>query len=101
MFLGTPHLPAFTYTEMYRFARKALRTINDLGLVIESITTTIHGTNYRLDGERALDHLVLGFRDELAQFKLTTIEKITFLTREKSELRSLSARLVTIQREKN
>jgi hypothetical protein len=93
MVVGTEPLAEFKYSEMYRFARRALNDIRDLGLVIETITTTVHGVNCGLDGARALTHLVSGFRDELSEFKFTTIAKITFLTLDGRESSQLKAKL--------
>jgi hypothetical protein len=80
LFLGTPPLVSFTYDEMEVFARRAIEKIADLGLHIQVLTTTVHGTGYGLDGGEALQRLVQGFREGLSIHKFSSIERITFLT---------------------
>jgi hypothetical protein len=96
MFMGTPNLHAFDYDEMYVFARTAILNIKQLGLPVRDITTTIHGINCGYDAELSLENLVRGFRDELTRFESSTIESITFLTLDLRELRSLAAKLLTL-----
>src|SRR5262245_16842356 len=78
LFLGTPPLRSFTYNEMEVFARRAVEKISDLGLPVQILTTTIHGTGYGLDGGEALQRLILGFRKGLSKHKLRAIERVTF-----------------------
>jgi hypothetical protein len=99
MFLGSPHLRDFTYDEMQLFARRAIEGIAGLGVPIRTVTTTVHGTGYGLDGGESLQRLVRGFRDGLSRYPGTMIEKIVFLTREERAVRMLAAALVTAQRD--
>ena len=91
MFLGTPHLQGFDYDEMEMFTCRAIEKIADLGLTVNILTTTIHGTGYGLDGGEALQRLIQGFWNGLSKPKPRAIERITFLTLEKREERMLSS----------
>jgi hypothetical protein len=93
LFLGTPPLRSFTYAEMQAFARRAIEKIADLRLGVGSITTTVHGSGYGLDGGEALQRLVRGFREGISDQPATAIERITFLTLEEREERILSGAL--------
>jgi hypothetical protein len=97
MFLGTPPLRTFTYGEMHQFAYRAIEKIADLGLSVQMITTTVHGTGYGLDGGEALQRLVRGFRDGLSRHGVTMIQKITFLTLGERAARMLSATLEAME----
>jgi hypothetical protein len=96
LFLGTPPLRSFNYNEMEIFAARAIEKIADIGLPVKTLTTTIHGTGYGLDGGEALQRLVLGFHMGLLKQKIRTIEKITFLTLGKRAERLLNAALQAI-----
>lgn len=96
LFLGTPPLRSFTYNEMEVFARRAIEKIVDLGLPAQLLTTTVHGTGYGLDGGEALQCLVRGFQEGLSKHKVTSIERITFLTLGEREERMLNAGLGAI-----
>ncbi|MBI3797426.1 MAG: hypothetical protein HY268_10740 [Deltaproteobacteria bacterium] len=96
LFLGTPPLRSFSYNEMEVFARRAVEKIVDLGLPVQVLTTTIHGTGYGLDGGEALQRLVQGFRAGLSKHKLRTIQRITFLTLGKRAERMLNTALKAI-----
>jgi hypothetical protein len=93
LFLGTPPLRSFNYSEMEVFARRAIEKIVDLRLPVRILTTTIHGTGYGLDGGEALQRLVRGFRDALSVYRSAGIESITFLTLREREERMLTAAL--------
>lgn len=96
MFLGTPPLRSFNYSEMEEFARRAAEKIADLDLPVKTLTTTIHGTGYGLDGGEALQRLVHGFRQGLYEQELGEIERITFLTLGKRSERMLRKALMAI-----
>ena len=87
MFLGTVPLSAFIYDGMQVFARSAIEGIADLGLPVRTLTTTVLGTGYGLDGGESLQRLVLGFREGLSRHKIG-IEKIIFLTLSKRATRA-------------
>jgi hypothetical protein len=93
LFLGTPPLRSFNYNEMEVFARRAIEKIADLGLPVQVLTTTVHGTGYGLDGGEALQRLVRGFREGLSRHRATAIQEIIFLTLGEREERMLSAAL--------
>jgi hypothetical protein len=93
LFLGTPPLRSFKYSEMQVFARRAIEKIVDLRLPVRILTTTVHGTGYGLDGGEALQRLVRGFRDGLSVYRSTGIQRITFLTIREREERMLRAAL--------
>jgi hypothetical protein len=78
------------------FARRAVEKIVDLGLPAQFLTTTVHGTGYGLDGGEALQCLVRGFQEGLSKYKVTMIERITFLTLVEREERMLNAGLGAI-----
>jgi hypothetical protein len=102
MFVGTPPLHGFTYEQMRRFARTAIEHIASLKEPIQTITTTIHGTGYGLDGGESLQRLVQGFREGLATHNDTSIEKVIFVSLGEREARMLSAiRLVGERRGDN
>lgn len=96
MFLGTPPLRNFTYDEMEVFACRAVEKIADLGLPVEMLTTTVHGTGYGLDGGESLQRLVAGFQEGLSRYKHTRVQRITFLTLGKRDERMLSTALAGI-----
>src|SRR6185503_8187981 len=79
MFLGTPPLASFTYEGMQEFARLAIGKIADRGLPVRTLTTTVHGTGYGLDGGESLQRLVSGFRDGLSSYN-SPVERIIFVT---------------------
>lgn len=79
MFLGTPPLSGFAYDEMQVFARSAIEKLAELGLPVRTISTTVHGAGYGLDGGESLQRLVLGFREGLSSYD-GPVERITFLT---------------------
>jgi len=93
LFLGTPPLRSFNYNEMEVFARRAIEKIADLGLPVQVLTTTVHGTGYGLDGGEALQRLVRGFREGLSRHRATAIQEIIFLTLGERAERMLSAAL--------
>lgn len=97
MFVGTPPLRSFSYDEMHRFAGRAIEKIADLGLNVRTITTTVHGTGYGLDGGEALQRLVRGFREGLIKHNLTGIRKIIFLTLGERAARMLQTTLETME----
>lgn len=90
MFLGTPPLDQFTYEEMEMFARSAIEKIANQGLLVRTLTTTVHGTGYGLDGGESLQRLVLGFRDGLSTYN-SPVERIIFLTLGERAERMLAA----------
>jgi hypothetical protein len=81
MFLGTARLTKFRYREMRQFARQALDVIRRDALPVKTLTTTVHGTGYGLDPEEALQSLVFGFQQGLADGPVDGLEKITFVER--------------------
>lgn len=89
LFLGTPPLRGFDYGEMEIFSRRAIEKIAELRLPVRSLTTTVHGTGYGLDGGEALQRLVKGFRAGMAEQRVS-IESITFLTLGKRAERMLT-----------
>lgn len=97
MFLGTPPLRSFNYAEMQRFARTAIERLADLQLSARSVSTTVHGTGYGLDGGEALQRLVAGFSEGLRKYESTRIQKITFLTLGERSERMLKASLETLR----
>lgn len=98
LFLGTPRLGAFTYGEMQRFARQAIEVISGLPGPVRTMTTTIHGTGFGLDGGEALQCLVRGFREGLALYR-TALESITFLTLSGRQKRMLRRAIEHLDRE--
>jgi len=96
LFLGTPPLGGFDYSEMEVFARRAIEKIVDLGLPVQVLTTTVHGAGYGLDSGEALQRLVQGFREGLSKQSLRTLERIIFLTLEKREDRMLNKALEAV-----
>lgn len=96
LFLGTPPLASLSYDEMYVFAFRAMGTLSELGLAVQTITTTIHGVGYGLDGGEALQRLVQGFQDGQQRHNVSSIEKITFLTLEERTERVLQAVLAKL-----
>jgi hypothetical protein len=96
MFLGAPPLRSFNYGEMEVFARRAIEIVADLDLPVRTVTTTVHGTGYGLDGGESLERLVRGFRTGLANHPSVRIETITFLTLRQREERMLSAALESV-----
>ena len=54
LFLGTPRLSKFRYKEMRTFARRAIELIDERGLSVRILATTVHGAGYGLDVEEAL-----------------------------------------------
>src|SRR2546423_13629433 len=64
MFLGTPPLQDFGYSEMRHLAHRAVDILAEQKFTIDRLTTTIHGANYGLDIEEALQNLADGFRSE-------------------------------------
>jgi hypothetical protein len=97
MFLGTPPLRSFTYDEMTHFAEKAIEKIAHVRLPVRTITTTVHGTGYGLDGGESLQRLLRGFRRGLVTHPRTGIEKITFVTLGERAARMLSATLEAME----
>src|SRR4051812_35938991 len=81
MFIGTPKLTRFRYREMRAFARQALDVIRREALPVRTLTTTVHGTGYGLDPEEALQSLVFGFQQGLADGPVDGLERITFVER--------------------
>lgn len=98
MFLGTPPLHSFTYEEMEVFALSAIEKITAQGLLVQTLTTTVHGTGYGLDGGESLQRLVLGFREGLSKHN-SPVEKIIFLTLGERAERMLSAVLDSMYQE--
>jgi hypothetical protein len=96
LFLGTPPLYSFTYDEMYLFAQRAIEKVAALGFSVRTITTTIHGTGYGLDGGEALQRLVRGFREGLATYREMAVESIIFLTLGERAERMLKAALTAM-----
>lgn len=96
MFLGTPPLHDFTYDEMREFAQKAIGKLASLDLRINTLTTTVHGTGYGLDGGESLQQLVNGFNDGLKKWIQFPIEKVIFVTLGKRAKRMLTATLDTM-----
>jgi hypothetical protein len=96
MFLGTPPLRSFTYNEMEVFAERAVERIADLGLSVDVLTTTVHGTGYGLDGGEALQRLVRGFRAGLARVGFPAVRKVIFLTLGKRAERMLKNALAAV-----
>jgi len=93
MFLGTPPLHDFTYDEMREFAQKAIEKLASLDLRINTLTTTVHGTGYGLDGGESLQQLVKGFDEGLKKWKQVPVEKIIFVTLGKRAKRMLTVAL--------
>ena len=81
LFLGTPGLRRFRYTEMTQFARRAITLIGENRLPVRTLTTTIHGAGYGLDVAEALRALIFGFQQGLAASPLPQLEKIIFVER--------------------
>jgi hypothetical protein len=89
MFLGTPPLGGFTYDAMQVFARSAIEKVAELGLLVRTISTTVHGAGYGLDGGESLQRLVLGFREGLSRYD-GPVERIIFLTLDERAERMLA-----------
>lgn len=96
LFLGTLPLHSFSYSEMYQFAWTAIEKIADSHLPVRTITTTIHGPGYGLDGGEALQRLVRGFRDALSTRRDISVESIVFLTIEQRSARMLQTALTAM-----
>jgi len=96
LFLGTPPLRSFNYNEMEVFARRAIERIVDLGLPVQILTTTVHGTGYGLDGGESLLRLVRGFLEGMSKQRPSAIERIIFLTLGKRAERMLNTALGSI-----
>ena len=97
LFMGTPPLGQFLYDEMEEFAQAAIKSIADSGLQVGTLTTTVHGTGYGLDGGESLQRLVIGFAAGMAKYDVS-IEQIVFLAREARECRMLTSVLDKIDR---
>lgn len=95
MFLGTPRLHDFDYDEMQIFASKAIEEIATLGLQVRTLTTTVHGTGYGLDGGEALQRLITGFQAELSK-GIVRIDEIIFVTMGERAQRMLATILKNI-----
>jgi len=91
-------LRGFTYEEMHIFARRAIEAIVRQRLPVRTMTTTIHGAGYGLDGGESLQRLVQGFQEGLARHPGAGIEKIIFLSIREREYKMLSAMLSVMQR---
>jgi hypothetical protein len=81
LFIGTARLGQFRYKEMRSFARQALDVIRRENIPANTLATTVHGTGYGLDPEEALQSLVFGFQQGLADGPVDGLEKITFVER--------------------
>jgi hypothetical protein len=79
MFLGTPNLRGFRYREMRQFGRQALEAIRRGGFTARTLTTTVHGSGYGLDSEEAMQSLVFGFQQGLADGPVDGLSRITFV----------------------
>ena len=79
MFLGTPNLRGFRYREMRQFARQALEEVRRGGFGARTLTTTVHGSGYGLDSEEAMQSLVFGFQQGLADGPVDGLSRITFV----------------------
>jgi hypothetical protein len=96
MFVGTPPLHDFTYDRMESFARTSVEILAEFALPVRVITTTVHGTGYGLDSGESLQRLVHGFREGLAAWKASTIERIVFVTLDERQERILASVLSSL-----
>jgi hypothetical protein len=79
IFLGVPNLRGFRYREMRQFARQAMEVIRRGGFDARTLTTTVHGSGYGLDSEEAMQSLVFGFQQGLADGPVDGLSRITFV----------------------
>lgn len=96
MFLGTPSLSEFGYEQMELFAQRAIQAFVKLGLPLNVMTTTVHGSGYGLDGGESLQRLVRGFQRGLSETSSIEIGKIMFVTMGEREARILTAVLANM-----
>jgi hypothetical protein len=96
MFVGTPHLRDFSYTEMHHFAARAIEILAEERLHLRLMTTTIHGVNYGLDASESLQSLVRGFQEGLARHPECRIEEIVFVEKRERTARILKAALESL-----
>jgi hypothetical protein len=93
MFVGTPPLRDFSYSQMRHFARRSIEILAEEGKSLDVVTTTIHGVNYGLDASEALQNLVLGFREGLSLYSDCRISRIAFVEKKERTARIIKAAL--------
>ena len=93
MFLGTPPLRDFSYSQMHHFAARAIEILAQERLSLAVMTTTIHGVNYGLDAIESLQSLVRGFQEGLTRHPECRVDEIVFVEKRERTARILKAAL--------
>lgn len=96
LFIGTKRLIDFGYEEMQQFGFMAMKFISRMKNMPANIVSTVHGQGYGLDGGESLQRMVIGYLTGIAEFEISFIQKITFVTLGDRSERMLSSSLVAL-----
>lgn len=97
LMIGTPPLEGFGYEEMEHFARRANQILQDQFGSVRTVTTTVHGVGYGLDGGEALQRLIAGFTREGKGQTNRVVDQVIFLSTNERDVRMLSSTLQSLE----
>jgi hypothetical protein len=92
LFIGTPELIDFNYSEIRTFGKSVLPTLTKVNPTVETVLMTIHGPGYGLDETEAFKSLLAGLMDSIneAQFPVY-ISEIIFSENDEGRVQRLQS----------
>ena len=81
MILGTFPIQSFDYDEVHRFARRAIEGIEEAGIDVPHLATTLQGVGFGLDAGESAQSLVLGFLEGLRAVQRSSVKRISIVER--------------------